>query len=611
MNFSQVLLLEKFQGYIKCKKEHCSTTLEKQNCKLPFNTLQGLCSGLVALWLYHKRIDTEYEFSLMIQYIQNWQKSDFDGDDPVFEAALNDIAFLHFSYKLLDDLDQSSLNQSLQLLASKNHPETAPAEFSITWVFDHNSLHELLDFLLQNNKMLRVSDGLHVVGLIKKDNQIFYYDPDSSLGPQIMPNISQLVVNIFKSLPVERDTPYNIALHINRYDLVETVHPAPIDSSDFYKKLILDITNPNIFHLAVRYSDYKILDLLFESGYKYIPWQFNNTCELVEITERNDMQMLLYLIEHKIPLDYRAPGGITPLAAAVWCNNFDILYTLVQHGASIQERPHDFKSLIDIACSVNNFAAIIFLLSCGYNITTYDKKLILQKFGGKASEIYSNALTLQKVLLNIPYPFNLNISSYKSIIALLLHCQLQQKLFNKIDNIEINYDSKTYHNKEIFKAIYSFLNSQKKSNLYDFAETSQIYQLLDSMAHEPFNAKHQELLEVLNSICEAVIKKPLEQHNSAEILEISVILNILEGLTKMSGKNKSQREVAARARWVKNYIDQYLKKQNVITIEDYLQKKFPALASRPPSIFYLSSRDWEPMFLDLEELKKYTTIKLK
>jgi len=397
--------MTKFNEYVKERSG--------KDTKLPFISHDGLCSGLVAYWLYSMRNDEAAEFKRNLDYILNWDKQEFISNatknDEIFEMLLNNIELLQFQFLLLDGLTQESYKQSFDLLRDKFDPGISAPEFTMTMVFDRKVLRDLLRKIAYNNKMIRFGNTLHSVGLIRLNDNYYFYNPNAESGPIETHNLEEIVAAIFTSLGLYCGSTEYIALNINVYDLANSAvgnypnvnkYRNKLLARPYYKQAVN--THDNILHTAVSSKDYKMLDALFRINYKYIPWTKHGTTELYEAIALNDTKMLIYLLEHGIPPDYRAPNGISPIAAAIANQRNTMLYVLLQHGADINAKPSQAMSLVQIACLKNNPGAIILALASGYNMSKADEAKIYKKFGATTLKIiFSKSLALQNEIVKI------------------------------------------------------------------------------------------------------------------------------------------------------------------------------------------------------------------
>lgn len=384
----QIRLLEKLQQYVKAKKPEGS---------LPFDSIDGLCSGLVAFWLYSIRACEEYEFIGDLEYALNWDENAFKTngktDDYRLERFINNVAFLQHDIKLREakNIKQDNLAASMEFLTGKGYDKVKPCEFKINFVFNHDSLVQLIKDAVFENKMIRLDNSLHTIGLIYSGGKYRLYNPNSKIGPKSFDNPQELAKGIFAALGEWCKSRDYLALSLAAFDFeykaddkIPVRYPIPLQycrnliKTPKYKHAVLQ--HNNIFHVGARFDDYAMLDLLYDNGYKYIPWALGKTSELEEAILCNNDTKFNYLLQHNFPVNYKCNGGITPLATAIKKGNNNMLYALLVAGANPNIAANDKYSLLDVARVFDNSAAIIMLLAAGTELKTDDLRKLAKKY---------------------------------------------------------------------------------------------------------------------------------------------------------------------------------------------------------------------------------------
>lgn len=388
--------------------------------ELPFTSDQGLCAGLVAYWLYCKRCNNnlfnERLFFHELNQIANWDYAKFKAmglaTDPLMEHFINLVMFLQFDVFLRSGVRQDQLDQTINFMLDHDMPHVAPCEQQLTFVFDHPTLVNLTAQIALNNKMIKITDGLHAIGLMASgtdaERLYFLFDPAGTQKLTSYSSADHLVKAIFTAFKTTRDAHGFLAIKCDRFDLVGSSTRASITSEQYYQEQFADphyalavLRHPNIFHLAVKYHDFTLTDLLFAHGYKYIPWTLSACTEFEDAVIANDAELFDYLQAHDIPVDYASPtdNGVTPLARAIMQNNLDMQYRLLAAGANPNLPANDYYSLLEV-CVENKdnkrIASIILLIASGLEITTRD--LIVLKRNFNADQL--RAITHQAVSLN-------------------------------------------------------------------------------------------------------------------------------------------------------------------------------------------------------------------
>jgi hypothetical protein len=382
-DYSQQKILAILQQYIACKKAKMPATTHeelrlRQECKLPFESIEGLCSGLVAYWLYCNRIGAEQKYIKLLNAVLAWDADAFEQSrlmqDPILEEFLNIIAFLQFDPRLRPGVGHGNIGAGLALLLDKDdlRPQVAEPEFKINFVFSETVLAGLLRKIMHENKMLRVDNIFHAVGCILQDKKYHYIDPLAKTGPITFTSIKQLAAAIFKSFTPFSGSKKGLALNITIADLMNVPTPDYPSVADLYatwfhdrsvKKTVL--ANPYILRLGLRFDDMVLLNLLFARGYVYIPWIHNRTPELNELVIAEDEVKLRYAIVHGVPVNYRVQelNGSTPLGMAIMHDKPYMMYLLLLAGADPKIDQVQGMSAIKLAISFHMTAAIILLLA--------------------------------------------------------------------------------------------------------------------------------------------------------------------------------------------------------------------------------------------------------
>lgn len=464
LDHQQRCLIDKLQLYMnkKCEKieqkidatedfnEQLRLIQELSECKLPFNSLNGLCSGLVAFWLYFKRNNEEGKFISRIEYVLTWNPETFaSGDkneDPLLEEILNNFGFLQHVKDLLLGVNQDNLVASFDFLAGKHHPKVYAEQFSITHVFNRNTLNNLIAVAVQQNKMVRLDNAMHTVGLMQSGDKYYFYNPDCVSGPVEYSSleVEKLVEDIFSGLGKYCKSEEFLALYLTIFDIEgspkgqypdKIIYSKSLLNNNIYKQAVL--SHKNIFNLCMRYSQFETLDLLFNEGYSYIP-TISDYTEYEEAIVYQDYTKMDYLLRRNIPLNYRTEKGYTPLGRAINQMQTKMIFLLIIAGADPNISANKEKSLLSLATSKNNIEAIIMLLAAGLKITPDVLSLLKQKLPAEQLElVIKHALLLNEKLLNLSTGVNIDDLTSKKLAKLLVHDTLSIELEqpNKINEL--------------------------------------------------------------------------------------------------------------------------------------------------------------------------------
>lgn len=555
----QILIVNKLKQYLKAVG------------RTPIFDLDfGLCSGLVALKLYSMRLDNNAEFERDIKYILNWDAEQFSADglqsDSVIEDFLNAVIFLQADSLLREGVKSDELKQSVDLLLGQIS-EIADPEFKITFVFTSDTLLELLSLIARDGKMIRISTNEHAIGVSCMQGRFMLHDFSSYPSDIACNNVADLNRAIFKILtPWEKAS--QLTLHVTVIDLKDSVTLDYPDSLGLvqnwmrnpkYAMMVLD--NPNLFHLAARYADYPLLDLLFAQGYTYKPWTKTEDSELLEAVMNQDRRTLAYLIKHGIPLNARTTDGVTALGKAITFKASKMLYKLLEAGADPNIEVAAGVSAIDIALlpKYKNRDNVILLLAFGAKITSGQLQQMYRLFGEDACYIVKHALAFNARLLKTPTQLDLNVATGRDVVAFLHHtktCLLLETKLSAADQQAI----------EAIKELYKSKTSDLK---WSFAEKAEIHKMLKLFAFDEVSA----LIQQINTIAAEITKIPFKNYKLDDIVRIAEILDELTDLAEYRGASFTRLHVSHLAAVAKRSVEAYLRRNGINNIRAYLRER--------------------------------------
>lgn len=384
--------------------------------ELPFDTEYGMCSGIMASWLYRKRVGEEEFFINRLEFAL--QATPDQHNTPAISELMNEINFFQLDQRLRDGILQDDYAASFDYVLPKNYPRVMPAEFAISFVFNLKSLTQLIIDTTFENKMVRFDNGFHAIGLMYSNKKYCMLDPTSSLGPVTFATtqVYEVAAEIMKGLSKTCKSFGYVAIYISIYDVndnpVKVTYPNAID---YCKELLADpkykqavINHKNILHLNMRFNQYKFQDLLFPD-YKYIPWEFNKDTEYDEAIFSNNIEKIRYLAEHGIPLDYKAPGiiSVQPVTRAIFLERMDLLYLLLKLGANPNVTDENYPPRIKYVLATNNYQALILLLAAGMELSDNDMNKVIEHFKLSPSQLYvitAHVLLLHAKMFDKPLP---------------------------------------------------------------------------------------------------------------------------------------------------------------------------------------------------------------
>lgn len=415
VDYDQGLLLNKILSYLNIRASKNTNPNIQYDTHLPFYDAAGICSGLVAYWLYLTRIGKSKKFTDMLLYLATWDANKFltseDLVDPIIENFMNDVFFLHHDKKLRG-VEKHTIDESINLLVGDAFAQVAPNEYSLSFVFDHKSLSSFLNTYARNNKMLRFGNGLHTVGAIMQNGVYYFFDPSDRRGLkdtsqkshiQMTSDPTKLANWIFSGLAKHCHSKSYIALNLAVFDLKDSPASAYPYPQDYYAAQLKDkkfkkaaLNHPNIMRLGLRY-DLAMLDVLFSEGYRYVQSDIFDTDELAEAVAEKATSKIDYLMQHGVAIDYKSKHNTSALGLAIKDKLSDMVYVLLnKYGANPNALAHGTRTALDWALFWRNTDAIIMLLAFGADCTPK----FLQDLSVRCSPIEVTAIKHHAVQLN-------------------------------------------------------------------------------------------------------------------------------------------------------------------------------------------------------------------
>jgi hypothetical protein len=514
-DYQQLVIIKKYQEYFKaCVEKNPNYEFDSEFLK----NHDGLCSGLTAYWLYCKRIGEEGKFIHLLEYILSWDKDKFkrsnQKSDKVFEEFFNNIKFLHNVDTLLPGIERHDLEQSFATILHSSMAAVAKPEFCLTFVFDKKMLDDLISKHVHPNKMIRFGNALHTVGMIYSGGVYYFYDSSSPLGPMAYNSCQSLVLVLFESLAKFCKSTDYIALNMSIFDLVDEKpnnYPSALEYCESilqdkkYKKSVL--AHPNILRVALRY-DNQVLELLFKSGYKYVPSNNYNMTELGEMALERNTAKVIYLLQHDIPINYRPPHGLSALDSVIQNKSNDMVNFLLQCGAT-----PDLNSF-RLAAVLHNLEALVMLFAVTPEFDEDILQLLTRYFTREEIKFIKD----QALILNAKY---LHLDQAQDINAYIKHGHLKTKL---------------YPNDVVFG-----LNT------------------IETTTFNEFNA-------ALKDTVSKITKQSLDQHATQDMINLAIIIEELDILCKRSSPlHPYSILIAKQALASKNKLISYLHNNNIST----------------------------------------------
>jgi ankyrin repeat protein len=200
-----------------------------------FAKQKGFCWAISNLWLYGKWLQTEPKrpllagekekprddndrFERTVRMIVNWdEKRELSAEEKYeFEQIIAKLVFLQsMSYRSSDawaglTKHFPELDIEDTVMAQKGDPKrTLKKEFSFGSIFTLDSLELFLSTkgVIQDRRLIFVNSPEHATGLFKKDNDYYYFDPNSRVGAIKCKTVRQISELIFKEASISHTPP--------------------------------------------------------------------------------------------------------------------------------------------------------------------------------------------------------------------------------------------------------------------------------------------------------------------------------------------------------------------------------------------------------------------
>jgi len=518
INYQQKQLLNKLEHYLNARSKKNPAYITTNGHKLPYESHTGLCAGLVAYWLYCKRLNKDSEFIANLEYILNWDSKSFikstAKDDPLIEDFLNAIELLNFHSKIMPDVTQRDLRASFALLTDKKENQIAEPEFKITFAFNKIMLEQLFLNVVRNNKMIRLGNGEHAVGLMRNGDTYSYYNPENKHGPQTFTATAEIVTAVFRDFKQFSHSHDYLALNLIAYDLEltrneDSKYPSAIQycvdllQNPENKKPVFN--NKDILELALICKDYKIIELLI-----------NNDC--VTFKDVHNRSALSMAIMYESPV---------------------IVYALLMSGADLSSAsiPALGSNLWQLTLLNENTEVMkmimIMLLAFGLELTHDDIINAQHKFPQSFKKIAEHAVALNLKLLNLPDSLNLDRATGEEIIAFLRNAKLRVQCGIKLKDVTIQNQGKTVAGLTALELIVQHYHTNTSDAIEVLPQQTEIYKLLKFFKNENLKFKgSDDLLAIIKKIGKKIVSQDIRKYTASDHAEIDKIIAELYDLSK-------------------------------------------------------------------------------
>jgi len=354
-NYNQHLIIEKLNQYLKLNNRSLSLKL-------------GYCHGITLLWLYKMSSRQEDWFYKTIDEIINCNsKEDFDAIQIDVEKFIAHIEWLQNSDKYVTGINQLDIEKLIEL----------PNEFAFSCLFSQMNLDILLEKIIVNNKLICISGPNHTIGIFKKDDSIYIFDPNYyQIRPRIMPDIKalkrEMILCLFKQNNVfNARMPLEINITRNPAQLNHSAANARVmvDKNKTYEEFVRSLKNIDTvgfggisnLHLACESGDVDAATILLKNGARPNQVCKSDWTPLLVASGRGYSTIVELLLKFGADPNLANQSGMTPLYLAAQSGQENIVKILLAHGASPTHADKQGKSAIDIAYQ-NQHPAIVNLM---------------------------------------------------------------------------------------------------------------------------------------------------------------------------------------------------------------------------------------------------------
>lgn len=574
IDVSQRALLSQFKKYFafrrnqikankKLTKEEKSIALK--NCHLPYSIDEGFCSGITSLWLYYKSLDKEDIFIKLITNALYWREADTPDDvmksrdiDDLFEELFQAIAFLQTKHILLHNSDKNkkspeNIAYSFEFLLpdskSADPMSAVEQEFNLSFVYTKESLAQMIEDLVKNNKMIYLNNVYHAIGLVLTDGKYYLYDPNHKSKPMVFNNSHDVANAIFTQYKPYNNSKDKLTLYtsfLNSSNTKLAIYPSKHEyCAELINKYKYDsniINDDSLIHLLVKNNEIKTFQLLLNHGLLVNkPSNFNETYAGLAISNNKKEYEMLYLL---------------------LCNNTDI------------QSEHLDLSLFSIASMYNNYHALTLLLAFGYEPNTHELTNLKAISEELFNAVINTAINLQKEFLDPPKI--MNIKDPHGIIMYLRQKKLEQHKLEKNIDIELQDEKgQVFQNENAINKLLEEYHCMLHGNMYDATYKGELYKLLKHFSKNSADFHgSSELISLFTEIANSITAKKITDHSQNDLIEISIIIQQLnELIAKPLNFNPHKYFICYEAKNIKHKIDRYLKKNGIESLENHIHKE--------------------------------------
>lgn len=208
LSVSQSVINKQFQKYLKLKAKPGKGTYNDSDIKAIIENIEGgQCSGLSALWVYHKLSGEQSQFFGNLRFIAQWDgeleslKSNEGFLLNIFEQMLSDAQWVQEKSEMMKGVKgQQDLTNIFQTIKHARNSESINAEFQLNFILKKPELAEVLQNIMNDRKMVFLGGINHAMAATFIDGKYYAYDPNEPQGEMEFDTIQELQNYIEKCL---------------------------------------------------------------------------------------------------------------------------------------------------------------------------------------------------------------------------------------------------------------------------------------------------------------------------------------------------------------------------------------------------------------------------
>lgn len=410
MPYSQNEIIDKINLYLK---------LNSRNLILE----HGYCHGLTLLWLYKMSETKEDWFYEIIKKIVDTPKENISDIEIEIEKFLAHIEWLQQPEKYVPAIRQMDMNQSVEV----------PKELPLSSIFLPSQLDTVLALVIQNNKMICISGPDHSVGVMRRGDQYYIYNPNYDSGKaKVLSSIKDLRYELIQCLFADFDHPTKkLAVTMN----VLGEGDMGLERTNMHQWIIKSSGAMNFcdygigpLYLACENHDLKLVSLLLEKGaqpnqgtvsnrYPLLLCCYSGYADIAELliahgadinhegreglplyaaSKNGHENVIKLLLENRVLINKKDSDGETALFGSVRHHHPQITKLLLENGANPLTDSKNGDTAMDVAISMRDWGAVGMMLL--YVEAPHARNIAILKKNKKNIETATEELTHSKEL---------------------------------------------------------------------------------------------------------------------------------------------------------------------------------------------------------------------